>query len=204
VAALPFNLFDCLLGVVLVAGLVRGRKHGFSEEVFRVIKWLVVVFGCAVAYRPLGALAVGAGAFRPLSAYLTMYLGTALLVLLLFSVLERRLGPKLAGTDAFGRGEYYLSMGSAIIRYGCVLMMSLALLNAREFTPAELTENQQYQEQAYGSTVFPGLHNLQMAVFEHSFIGARIKQNLSFLLIQPTTAGQASPLPTSATLSKAR
>lgn len=188
-APLPVNFFDCLLVAVLVAGLIRGRKNGISQEILRLLKWLMLLFGCAAVYQPLGELVFATGFFDPLSAYLLTYLGTALLIFFLFSILERRLAPKLVGSDAFGRAEYYLGMGSGLLRYACVLLMSLALLNARAFTPGEIKAHEKFQQEAYGSSVFPTLRTLQTVVFEQSLTGPCIQHNLGFLLITPTESG---------------
>src|SRR5437016_6066293 len=102
----PFNLFDVLLVVVLVAGIVHGRKHGVTLELLSMAKWLTLLLICAVAYGPAGSLISSAGIFDLLSCYLFAYLGLALVVLLLFSILERRWVPKLTCSDIFGRGEY--------------------------------------------------------------------------------------------------
>lgn len=186
----PFNLFDVLLVIVLLGGVVHGRKHGLSLEVLSMVKWLTLVLVCAVLYRPLGGLAAQAGFFDLLSCYLFTYLGLALLIFVLFSVLERRLAPKLTGSDIFGQGEYFLGMGSGMLRFACILLVGLALLNAREFSPGELTRMEAYQEENYGSDVFPGLHSLQQAVFDRSLTGGWIKADLGFLLITPTEPDQ--------------
>jgi hypothetical protein len=110
----------------------------------------------------------------------------------MFSILERRWAPKLEGSDIFGRGEYFLGMGSGMIRFGCILMVSLSLLNAREFTPVELKAMEQYQEEAYGSHIFPGLHSIQKQVFENSLTGPWIKEDMRFLLITPTGVNRKS------------
>jgi len=185
---LPFNLFDILLVVILVAGLVHGRKQGLSRELLRLIKWAALLFASALIYQPVGLVIAKTSFFSLLTSYLFAYLGTALLIFGLFSLLERRWAPKLAGSDVFGRSEYFLGMGSAMVRFACVLLMSLSLLNAREFTPTELKAIDQYQEEAYGTHIFPGLHSLQTEIFEKSFAGSWIKQDLGFLLITPTAA----------------
>jgi len=189
----PFNLFDVLLVVVLVGGVVHGRKHGFSLELLSTIKWLTLVLIGAAVYRPGGTLVAETGVFDLLTSYLFVYLGTALLIFLFFSVLERRLVPKLTGSDIFGRSEYFLGMGSGMLRFACILLVGLSLLNAREFSPAELKSMERYQEENYGSNLFPGLHSLQVAVFDHSLTGGFIKQDLSFLLISPTSANLKKP-----------
>ncbi len=189
----PFNLFDVLLVTVLVGGIFHGRKHGLSLEVLSMGKWLTLVVFCALLYRPLGGMAAETGFFDLLSCYLFAYLGLALLIFAGFSVLERKLAPKLTGSDIFGRGEYFLGMGSGMLRFACILLVGLALLNAREFSPAELAKMERYQEDNYGSEVFPGLHTLQESVFERSLTGGWIKADLSFLLITPTTVDQKLP-----------
>ena len=40
---LPFNWFDFVLVVVLVVGVFRGRKHGMSEELLPLLKWLAIL-----------------------------------------------------------------------------------------------------------------------------------------------------------------
>lgn len=191
--AFPINLFDFLLVAVLAGGLLYGRKHGISVELFRATKWLALLLGCAAVYQPAGILVAQAAGLSLLTAYLLAYLGTALLILLLFSMIQRRFAPKLVGTDAFGRSEYYLGMLSGVVQFGCMLLMGLALLNARSFTPADLKALDQYQEAAYGSSVFPNLHSFQAAVFERSLFGPWIREELSFLLIAPTEIDQIGP-----------
>lgn len=186
----PFNLFDVLLVMVLVGGLVHGRKHGLSLEVLSMAKWATLALICAGLYRPLGGWAAETGYFDLLSCYLFAYLGVALFIFVVFSVLERKLKPKLTGSDIFGRGEYFLGMGSGMLRFASILLVGLALLNSREFSPLELKQMEHYQEENYGSDIFPGLHSLQKAVFERSLTGGFIKQDLSFLLITPTEVDQ--------------
>ncbi len=198
---MPINLFDCLLVVVLIAGAVRGRAHGISQELVAVIKWLCMVLGCAVLYRPAGIILAQLGLLDLLAGYLLAYTVSALVLFFLFSRFQRKLSPKLTGTDAFGRGEYYLGLGSGLVRFACVTIMALALLNARAFTPGELKAMEKYQEQTYGSVFFPNLHTLQAAVFEQSLTGPWIRQGLQFLLITPTQAGQTDPSASSTHLS---
>jgi len=192
-ASLSFNLFDFLLIAILVCGVFYGRKQGISVELFGVTKWLALLLGCAALYQPAGVLVAQATGLSLLTAYLLAYVGAALLILVIFSMIKKRYAPKLVGTDAFGRGEYYLGMVSGMVQFGCMLLMALALLNARAFTLAELKALEQYQEAAYGSNVFPNLHSLQAAVFERSLFGPWIQQDLAFLLISPTEVDQTRP-----------
>ena len=186
----PFNLFDVLLAAVLVGGIIHGRKHGLSAEFLSTVKWVTLLLVCAATYGAAGTLVASTGVFDLLTSFLFCYLGTALVIFLGFSILERRLAPKLVGSDIFGRSEYFLGMGFGLVRFTSMLFVGLALLNAREFSRSELLKNQKYQEDNYGSNIFPGLHSLQVAVFERSLTGAFIKDDLGFLLIQPTPANE--------------
>ena len=77
-------------------------------------------------------------------------------------------------------------MGSGLVRFSCMLLTALALLNARFFSPAEVKAMETFQNDVYGSNFFPTLHSLQSVVFERSLLGPWIKENLSFFLIKPT------------------
>ena len=184
---LPINLFDLVVIVVLFAGIARGRKHGMSEELLSLLQWLAVLFGCAALYQP-GGLFVGGFTtmFGPLSCYLLAYVGGAVLMLLLFAGIKRALGGKLVGSDIFGRSEYYLGMGAGLVRFSCMLLAALALLNARYFSPIEVRAMEKFQDDVYGSNFFPTLHSVQATVFDKSLTGPWIKRNLGFLLITPT------------------
>ncbi len=185
--ALPFNAFDVFLVVVLVLGVLHGRKRGMSGELLNLVKWLAILFVCALAYEPLGALfGQTTSLFSTLSCYLVAYVGAALVVVLLFAAVNRSLGGKLTGSDMFGGAEYYLGMGSGFVRFACILLTGLALLNARYFSPQEVKAEEAFQNDVYGSHYFPTLHTVQSVVFERSLTGPWIKENLSFLLIKPT------------------
>jgi uncharacterized membrane protein required for colicin V production len=183
---LPFNFFDFALIALLAAGVMRGRKHGMSEELMGLLKWLIIVVACAFLYAPIGRWLADSSPISLLSCYVMVYISLALLVLGIFALLKHNLGGKLVGSDVFGRAEYYLGMGSGLVRFSCMILAVLALLNARYFTSAEVKERKDFQDEVYGKEYFPGLHSAQATVFEKSLTGPWIKDNLSFLLIEPT------------------
>ncbi len=184
---LPVNAFDIIVLLVMVAGILRGRKHGMSEELISLLTWLAILFGCAVIYEPAGELLMQSTTiFGRLSCYLVAYVVVALVILVAFAGIKRLLGGKLLGSDIFGRSEYYLGMGSGVVRFYCMLIAALALLNARYFSPGEVRAMEARDIDLYGSTYFPGLHSVQATVFDKSLTGPWIKENLSFLLIKPT------------------
>lgn len=167
---LPFNLFDILLLAVLAAGIVRGRRHGMSEELLNLLTWVSILAACTMLYEPGGRMLSDLTRFSLLSCYVTVYVAVALAILGLFGLLKVHFGGKLIGSDFFGRGEFYLGMGSGLARFACMLVAGLALLNAPYYTPAEVRAREKFQNDVYGSEYFPGLHNVQEVVFQKVFV----------------------------------
>ncbi|HLH55784.1 MAG TPA: CvpA family protein [Verrucomicrobiae bacterium] len=183
---LPLNAFDFVVVAILVIGLLRGRKHGMSEELIGLVKWLAVVIGCAFLYEPAGQWFAKSSPFSLLASFLIVYIAAALFILTLFAICRHQMGGKLIGSDIFGRAEYYLGMGSGMVRLSCMLLALLAVLNARYFSPMEVRAMEKFQDDVYGSNYFPTWHTAQEVVFERSMSGPWIKEHLGFLLIKPT------------------
>ena len=183
---LPINWFDIVVIVLLLVGYARGRKNGMSKELMVVMKWIAVVLVSAIAYEPLGLWLDSMLHIGQLASFLLGYSLTAVLVLLVFTYLNSTIGRKLAGSDTFGKGEFYLAMPAGILRFACVIIAVLALLNARQYRTAEIKAQAKYDQDNYGSSFFPHLYNIQDDVFEKSLTGAQVKKYMSFLLIKPT------------------
>jgi len=96
------------------------------------------------------------------------------------------LGGKLIGSDVFGKSEYYLGMPAGMLRFICMLITALAILNARLYSSQEIAAAQKFQLDNYGSEFFPSMQSLQATVFEQSIAGPPIRKYLGFLLITPT------------------
>jgi uncharacterized membrane protein required for colicin V production len=184
---LPINVFDCIFLGTLTAGLLRGRKVGMSEELLSLLKWLSVVVIGAIAYQPLGQLfAAYNRVFSLLSCYIMAYITATLLILGTFALIKRSFGGKLLGSDVFGRAEYYLGMGSGLVRFCCILIACLAILNARSYSTAEVRAMENFQNREFGSNYFPTYYSVQATVFENSLCGPWIRDYLGFLLIKRT------------------
>jgi membrane protein required for colicin V production len=183
---MPFNVFDIALLVILVLGILRGRKHGMSEEMMSLIKWLAIVIGCALVYEPAGTWLAQSSPFSLLASFMMVYITLALFILGVFALIKHRLGDKLVGSDIFGRSEYYLGMVSGFVRFACILLACLAVLNARYFSPQEVRAMEDFQNDVYGKNYFPTWHSAQAAVFENSVSGSWIKEHLGFFLIKST------------------
>ncbi len=183
---LPINWFDVLVLLMLLIGWHRGRKRGMSEECITMFKWLAVILTAALVYQPLGEWLTTVVQVSKLFAYIACYLLVAGIVAGMFVLIKQSVGKKMTGSDAFGKGEYYLGMPAGMVRFLCILIAGLALLNARQYRLDEIKSMQKFQMDNYGSEFFPTLQAAQSQVFQQSFIGPYIKKHLSFLLITPT------------------
>lgn len=183
---LPFNWFDVFLLVWLTMGIFRGRKRGMSEELITLLQWMAIVIISALAYQPIGVFLQSVTKFGRLTAYIVAYLLTAGSVATVFLLVKRALGGKLLGSDVFGKSEYYLGMPAGMVRFICMLITGLAILNARLYSPEEIAAAKKFQLDNYGSQFFPDLQSVQSTVFEKSIAGPPIRKYLGFLLITPT------------------
>jgi len=183
---MPFNWFDIAILLVLALGVQRGRKHGMSEEIMLVIKWVAIVIVAGLGYGIVGDVISDNSVFSHLAAYLMAYTVITLGIVVTFLVIKKLANGKLVGSDVFGSGEYYLGMLGGLVRYTCILIFALALLNAPLYTKQQIADDLKFQNDVYGSNFFPKLYTIQQDVFEKSFIGPHIHNELGFLLIKST------------------
>lgn len=194
---LPINWFDLFLLLWLVIGVLRGRKLGLSAELLTFLQWATIVVVGSVAYQPIGDfLRQSSKMISHLWAYVFGYLLAAALVSLAFGLIKRIIGGKLIGSDRFGSWEYYLGMPAGMLRFLCMLLTALALLNARLYTPQEIQADKKYQLKNFDSDFFSGLklYTMQAEVFQNSFLGRALKEYLPFLLIRPTSPGREAQI----------
>ena len=191
---LPVNWFDFFLLLWLVLGILRGRKLGMSQELLIFLQWAAIVVVCSVTYQPLGDwLWQTSHVMSRLIFYIIAYVLSASLVSSAFVLVKRLLGGKLIGSDTFGKWEYYFGMPAGMLRFFCILLTGLAVLNARLYTAKEIQVDRAYQMKNFDSEFFPKLYQIQADVFEKSLSGKLIKQHLPFLLIKPTGQDSSQP-----------
>ncbi|MSU57342.1 MAG: CvpA family protein [Pedosphaera sp.] len=188
--SLPINWFDLLLLVWLGMGIFRGRKRGMSAELLTFLQWVAIVIASSILYAPIGNwLWQSSKVFGLLFSYIVGYAVTAGLVAIIFVLGKRQFGGKLVGSDAFGKWEYYLGIPAGLLRFTCMMIAILALLNARFYSEKEIKAERKYQMDNFDSEFFPTFQAVQAGVFEKSFTGPYIKKYLGFLLIKPTAPG---------------
>jgi hypothetical protein len=81
-------------------------------------------------------------------------------------------------------------MLSGTVRYACMIIFFLALLNAPVYSLADVHNRQEFNNkwfggglQGYSGDFIPSIDEIQTGVFKGSLLGPVIKNNLSMLLI---------------------
>ena len=199
---MALDWFDMVAVVMLGFGLFRGRRNGMAKELLPLLEWLVLVPVCGLGYALLAGVLAG---FIPdkLWSCIVAYLALALAVFIVFTILKRQLDDKLVKSNYFKGGEYYLGMLSGMVRYACVLLFVLALLNAPVYTPTEIATQSAFDQKNFGGGLFAGnyfphLFQIQSTVFKESFLGPHIKANAGMLMIntgQAVAEGSQPPKP---------
>jgi hypothetical protein len=199
---LPFGWFDVVLVVVFAFGLFRGRKNGMTKEVLPMLQAVATVLVCGLGCELVGTMIINFTGWGKLPAYLAGYFILLFVVFLVFILVKKILMPRLTGSNFFGRAEYYLGMLSGLVRYACILLVALALLNAPYYTAADIKKTSDYNArwfgggmQGYSGDYFPTLQSVQEAVFKKSLIGPFIKKYLGAVLINSVAADSAEPKP---------
>jgi len=188
------NWFDWAVLILIIVGGRIGKKHGMTAELGVSLQWTAIVAAGAFLYRPIGDALSSGWHFSPLFCYIFAYVGIGLLVKFLFSVLTKGAGGKLVSAENLsGRTDYYLGMAAGTVRFLCILLAALALLNARQYSAQEIAQAKAYQDKNYGSEFFPSLSSVQSAVFQHSFLGKMLKAKAGFLLIAGTAPTASKP-----------
>ena len=150
---------------MLVIGVIVGRRRGMSLELLSVLQWLLIVFVGAMGADVLGKMLADVSGISPLITYITAYLLTAIVIKLIFVMIKRMAGEKLVSGEMFGSFEYYLGMFAGMIRFACMVIFFLALMNAKRVTKAELEAQLKYQQDWAGSVYFPPFGSV-LLVFE--------------------------------------
>jgi uncharacterized membrane protein required for colicin V production len=199
---LPVNWFDAFLLVMLGFGIFRGRKNGMTKEMLPLFLWIGIVIAAGLCYPMVAQLYNNTCGLDKLWSALAGYFSITMVIFFIYSLMKKFLQPRLTGSNFFGGGEYYLGMISGMIRYACIVIFIMALINAKHYTSAEIAAKKAYNERWYGGGLYsgdyiPDLHSLQGAVYEKSFTGPYIKQYLGMLLIEtgPDTGGGSGGAP---------
>jgi uncharacterized membrane protein required for colicin V production len=181
---LGFNWFDLIFLLIIVAGVVIGRRRGMSCELLDLVQWLLIVIVGAFAYSMLGKEIMNLTGFGLALSCMMGYLTAALVIAGIFLIIKRYAGEKLLGSDTFGVTEYYLGMVAGGARFFLILVFSLALFHAPQVSDQQLARQLKSQSDNLGAIYFPPVGSIQRSVFNSSFSGRLIRDHLSAQLIQ--------------------
>lgn len=185
---LPIGWFDLIALALVVTGALRGRKHGLSQELIPMLRWISVVVIAGLAYKPIGLFIADKTLLSQLASHISAYLGCVLFVLVSFAIIKKMAGGKPISSEKFGKSEYYLGVVAGMVTVCCILIVALSFLNARKFTSREIQARRDYEKDVYGSSFFPTLDSVQAFVFKKSFVGSSLQQYAPAILIEPTKA----------------
>ena len=161
--------------------------------------WIIIVVAGGFLHGMVGSLIASITNLELLYSNIAGYLVIAIIVGTFFTFIRHGVGEKLTGSDAFGSLEYYLGMCAGMVRFFCVLLAFMAVLNARLYTSEEMRGQVKYQEKEFGKVYFPTVGMIQQDVFQKSLVGQTVKEHLSMMLVTPT-----SPRATKETIGKRR
>jgi hypothetical protein len=200
---LPVNWFDVAVLGLLILGLFRGRKHGMSKEILPLLKWLTLVLVSGFCYPQVAQLLVNSAGLGKFASCFFGYLLLAFVIIIVFMIFKQLLGYRTSENNFFGSSEYYLGMVSGMVRFACMLLAVLALLNAPYYTQTDIQAHAAYAKRWFGGGVysgnyFPDLATVQESVFKKSFTGPYIKDYLGPLLIETAPPNAAKPEQTAA------
>lgn len=188
-----FGWFDIVAVVLLAAGVLVGRRRGMSAELLSLLTWIGIVVAGALLNPTLGSWLAKVSGLGAGFGFIGAYLGVAAAIWTTGAFIRYQFGDKLVSSDAFGGYEYYLGMLAGGIRFLCIGVFALALINAPKYTDAQIQAKIKAQQENLGSVYFPPLGQIQRGVFRGSIAGRFAKQHIPFLLIQvDPKAGGAS------------
>lgn len=180
-----YSWIDLLTLVVLIVGIIRGRKRGLSEELLDTMQWIAIVVVGGIYYQAVAAAIGWSSVLGPTFFRILAYILIAVGIKLVFLLVKRRIGEKIVGSDLFGWSEYYLGMVAGMVRFACVYLFLLNLLHAPYYTEEMLLANERYQDKNFGDIRFPTIGSMQKEVFKNSLTGRSLEQHLPELLLQP-------------------
>ena len=183
VASAKFDYFDIVAIVWLIIGLYWGRKRGMSQELLPLLQWLGILAAGGLLYGPLSSVVHQCTQFGSLWSNITAYLLIILCVHLAYMWCKGVFAEKLVKKDVFGRGEFYLGMLAGSVRFGCILLVGMALMNSRVATAAELAKTEKFQAAWFSDIRFPTYGEFQQDVLFKSFAGSWVQSNLKSILI---------------------
>jgi uncharacterized membrane protein required for colicin V production len=200
---LVFSWVDFLTVLVLMVGIMRGRKRGLSEELLDTVQWVAIVVAAGLFYRPLAALIGTNPILSPVTYGIVSYILIALVIKLVFTMLKKQFGQKLVDSDVFGRVEFYFGMIAGSVRWTCIYLFFLSILHAPTYSDSYRAQKAKSDEYNFGDISFPSIMSLQDEVYKVSYTGKYSAIYLAPVLMD-STGGDSKQLRGDNSLAKRR
>ena len=137
---LHYHWFDLVTLVIIVAGLLYGRKQGLSVELVPLLHWVTLIIVCGTFCESLGAPIAKLIEIQLNEAAVFVYLFLAVVISYGFWTIRKTLARGLPGADYFGAAEFPLGAAAAAVRFLCILFAGLSLMSATYIPEEELAE----------------------------------------------------------------
>jgi uncharacterized membrane protein required for colicin V production len=191
-----FDYFDIVAVLWLIIGLWWGRKRGMSQELLPLLQWIGIVTVAGLLYGPFSLVIHQCTQFSALWSNITAYLLIMLCVHLAYLWFKKMFAEMLVKKDLFGKAEFYLGMMAGFVRFGCMLLVGMSLMNSRVATDAELAQTEKFQKDWFSDIRFPTYGGIQHDVLFKSFTGSWVQSNLKSVLIVTAPSAPAPKLET--------
>ena len=172
-AFIRYYWFDLITLIVVISGLLYGRKRGLTLELVPLLHWITLIIVCGTFYAPIGAPIARWVEIQPNEAYVFVYLFLAVLVSYGFWTIKRTIAKGLPGSKCFGDAEFPLGAAAAAVRFVCIQFACLALISA-QYVPAEELSEQPYFYQAEPGAL-PSPAAVQRGIFLRAKSGRWLK-----------------------------
>jgi uncharacterized membrane protein required for colicin V production len=187
-----FNYFDIVAIVWLIIGLLWGRMRGMSQELLPTLQWIGIVIAGGLLYRCFSPNIHRDTYYSVLWSNIAAYLLLAVAVHLICLRLKQLFDAKLRESKLFGRAEFFLGMMAGTVRFGCMFLVGLALMNAHVATAAELAKAKKSPRHTLARFLFLTYSEFQQDVLFKSISCNWVQANLNSVMIASATSG-ASP-----------
>lgn len=174
--------FDLAALAILAVTVMVGLRRGMSEELIPLVQWLTVCLVAGTNYKLPGDMLAAQWKIQPGLAYAICYLALTALIVGIFAIVRRVVGQKLIARHVFGALETPLGGLAGAGRGVCLLLVALAILNARYVSPEERERMNQPRTEEGALAAFT-VESIQNEVFVRSRSGAFAQGNLGGLLL---------------------
>lgn len=182
----PVNAIDLAMIAALVLAGYGGYHRGLGVMIWPVLRWLLIPSAGALLCVPLGEPLMRGLGLSTGTAHWLAYVAVALVVLLLVSLLERRVGARVSARAPWGESDAALGSVAGVVGGVGLIFITLALLNP---APADMVDwhPQEMSGDEAVSALFGAIAGtLRRLVLEESWVGGWVQTHLAGGLVPAT------------------